>query len=188
MSLRHQLQNMLVNFKMSRLKQPEILFPTHLKKKNRIIITLPEGIQTNSVLLRMIAELPEIFHDSELLVVVPLGCTEVSRKTGIHAMSPDLYATNALGLPKRNFFAKVKNYKATMAIDFETHRNIFNALVAMWSGAPLRIGLDGVWGAPLHNCTVKSQFATDELKVYRSLVDVLAEIQKPPTDSDFFAN
>lgn len=188
MNLREQLQNMLINFKLNRIKQDLFEFPTQLKRKNRIIITLPEGIQTNSMLLRMISELPSVFPESELLVVVPLAETEVARKTGIHAMSPDLYATNALGLPKRNFFAKVKNFGATVVIDFETHRNIFNALVALWSGAPLRIGVDGVWGMPLHNCTVKSQFVTDELKVYRSLVDVLTAIQKPATLGDLLKN
>ncbi len=186
--MRQQLQSMLVNFKLGRLKSEQFEFPAQLHRKNRIIVTLPEGIQTNSVLLRMISELPGIFRESELLVVVPLACTEVSRKTGIHAMSPDLYATNAIGLPKRNFFAKVKTYNASMVIDFETHRNIFNALVAVSSGAQLRIGVEGVWGMPLHNCMVKSQFVADELKIYRSLVDVLTEILKPSPGEQYLKN
>jgi hypothetical protein len=174
---------MAIKMRTARLKNEPFEVPLQLRRKNRIILTLPEGIQTNSVLLRMIAELPDVFSGSELLVVVPLACTEVSRKTGIHAMSPDLYSANMIGLPKRHFFNKVRAYNATIAIDFETRQNVFNVMVALWSGAPLRIGIAGVWGPPIHNFEVKSQFVADELKVYRSLVDVLASIQQKPSSS-----
>jgi hypothetical protein len=175
--LKDRLQNLLIKYKSAKLKLEPYEFPKQIRGNNRIIITLPEGIQTNSILLRMVGELPQLFPQSDLLIVVPLGCTEVSRKTGIHAMSPDLYSANMIGLPKRHFFAKVNKFKATIVIDFETHRNVFNALVALHSGARLRIGVAGVWGPPIHNFEIRSNFLTDELKVYRSLVDIIAGIQ-----------
>jgi hypothetical protein len=177
MTLKRRLQQLLVRYKAGKLKLEPYEFPRQMQKQNRILITLPEGIETNSVLLRMVSELPALFPGSLLQIVVPLGCTEVARKTGIQTVSPDLYATNLVGLPKRNFFAKIRQFKATISIDFETHRNIFNALVAIWSGARLRIGIAGVWSLPIHNFEVRSRFVTDELKVYRSLVDTIAGIQ-----------
>ncbi|MCK4858024.1 MAG: hypothetical protein KAT58_08655 [candidate division Zixibacteria bacterium] len=178
MKLKEKLQYSLIRYKCARLKEAPFDFPKQMQEENRIIITLPEGIETNSILLRMVSELPTLFPTSDLLIVVPIGCTEVARKTGIHAMSPDLYSTNILGLPRRSFFAKVKGFGATMLIDFETHKNVFNTMVNLWSGAILRIGIAGVWGMPIHNFQVRSSYITDELKVYRSLVDVITQIQQ----------
>lgn len=177
MNVKERLQDLLIRYKAARIKLDPFEFPKQMQRHNRIIITLPEGIETNSVLLRMVSELPALFPESDLLIVVPVACTEVARKTNIHAMSPDLYSNNIIGLPKRNFFAKVKQFKPTMLIDFETHKNKFNAMVAIYSGAHLRIGIAGGWGRPIYNFEIRSNFVADELKVYRSLVDMIAGIQ-----------
>jgi hypothetical protein len=152
-------------------------FPASIQGSKRMLITLPHGIQTNSLLLRMISELPVIFPSSDLLIVVTAGASEVTRKTGIHAIAPDLYVTNMIGLPKKDFFEKVTDFKSSVLMDFETRKNIFNAMVALHSGAALRIGLAGVWGMPIHNFLVKSEFHTDELKTYRHMVDLLTSVQ-----------
>jgi hypothetical protein len=177
MKMKEKFQYLAIQFKSRSLKLETFEFPGSMQGSKRIMITLPYGIQTNSMLLRMISELPVIFPSSDLLIVVPAGCTEVSRKTGIHAMSPDLYSTNFIGLPKKSFFAKVTEFKASVLLDFETHKNVFNAMVSLYSGASLRVGLEGVWGLPIHNFQVKSNFSTDELKIYRSMVDILTSIQ-----------
>ncbi|MGB5106244.1 MAG: hypothetical protein WBP42_05965 [Candidatus Zixiibacteriota bacterium] len=185
MKLREQMQQWYVRMKSRECRMVAYEFPGSIRGSKRIVVTLPSGIQTNSVLLRMIGELPVIFPSSDLMVVVPSGCTEVARKTGIHAISPDLYAANFIGLPKKDFFRKVADFDASVFIDFETHKNIFNALVAIASGAGLRIGLAGVWGAPIHNFEIRSSFQHDELKVYRSMVDLLSSIQISSVMPDF---
>lgn len=188
MKLKDRLQHLLISLKSSRLKNEGFDFPGSLCGENKVIITLPEGIVTNSVLLRMVSELSGIFNKNDMLVVVPVECTEVSRKTGIHSMSPDLYSANLIGLPKRNFFAKVSNFKATVLVDFEVHQNTFNAMVAIASGAKVRIGIDGAWGMPIHNFLVRSSFTTDELKVYRSLVDIISQIGQGSEPRDAINN
>jgi hypothetical protein len=185
LKLREQVQQWYVRVRSRQCRMIAYEFPGSIKGSKRIAITLPSGIQTNSVLLRMIGELPVIFPSSDLMVVVPSGCSEVARKTGMHAISPDLYAANLLGLPKQDFFKKVADFDSSVFIDFETHRNIFNALVAINSGAGLRIGLAGVWGAPIHNFEIRSSFQHDELKVYRSMVDLLSSIQLTSVMPDF---
>jgi hypothetical protein len=177
MSIKQELQSWVITHRARRLKLERFDFPASLQGANKVVVTLPEGIHTNSLLLRMVGELPVVFPSSELLIVVPVGCTEVSRKTGIHAMSPDLYSNNWIGLPKRSFLVKVKNYAATIAIDFETRKNIFNAMVMLASGAAIRVGLSGVWDMPIHNVQIKAEYATDELKIYRSFVDIISQIQ-----------
>lgn len=177
MKFRDNLQQWYIQYKARQCRMTAFEFPGSIRGSKRILVTLPSGIQTNSVLLRMIAEMPVIFPSSDLMIVVPNGCSEVARKTGMHAISPDLYAANMIGLPKPAFFKKVVDFDGSVLIDFETRRNIFNALVAVNSGAGLRIGLSGVWGAPIHNFEIRSTFQHDELKVYRSMIDVLSSIQ-----------
>ncbi len=177
MKLRERMQHWVIRRRSRGLQQGLFEFPSSIQGSKRMLITLPHGIQTNSLLLRMISELPTVFPSSDLLVVVPSGCTEVTRKTGIHAISPDIHVTNMIGLPKSEFFSKVSDFKATVLMDFETRRNVFNAMVAMHSGAGLRIGLADVWGMPIHNFLVKSDYHTDELKTYRHMIDLLTSIQ-----------
>lgn len=177
MKMRERMQHWAIRYRSRRVQQETFEFPASIQGSKRILITLPHGIQTNSLLLRMIAELPVIFPSSDLLIAVPVGCSEITRKTGIHAISPELNLTNLIGLPKKEFFAKVAEYKASVLIDFETHKNVFNAMVALHTGASLRIGLANVWGMPIHNFLVKSDFQTDELKTYRHMVDLLTSIQ-----------
>jgi hypothetical protein len=183
MKMKERLQRWTINYGSRKMRQETFDFPASIQGSKRMLLTLPHGIQTNSQLLRMIAELPVIFPSSDLLVVVPVGCSEITRKTGLHAISPELNLTNWIGLPKQEFFAKVSDYKATVLIDFETRKNVFNAMVALHSGAGLRIGLANVWGMPLHNFLVKSEFQTDELKTYRHIVDLLTSIQLPSAAS-----
>jgi hypothetical protein len=185
LKLREQMQQWYVRVKSRQCRMVAYEFPGSIRGSKRMVVTLPSGIQTNSVLLRMIGELNVIFPSSDLMVVVPSGCTEVARKTGLHSISPDLYAANFIGLPKQEFFKKVQDFDASVFIDFETHRNIFNALVAINSGAGLRIGLAGVWGAPIHNFEIRSSFQHDELKVYRSMIDMLSSIQLTSVMPDF---
>lgn len=177
MKWKEKLQHLLVAAKSKRLPMQTFEFPASLQGSRRMLITLPFGIQTNSTLLRMISELTVIFPSSDMAIVVPANCSEIARKTGIHAFSPDLYAANLIGLPRKTFFRKVTEYDASVFIDFETRRNIFNALVAIYSRAGLRIGLAGVWGAPLHNFEIRSGYQHDELKVYRSMIDLLTSFQ-----------
>ncbi len=177
MKWREKLQNGYVAMKSRQLKMETFEFPSSLRGSQRIIITLPFGIQTNSVLLRMVGELSSVFPSCDLMIVVPSGCSEIARKTGIHTISPDLYAANLIGLPKKPFFQKIIDFNASILVEFETRRNVFNALVAVYSQAPLRIGLAEVWGPPIHNFEIRSAFQHDELKVYRSMIDLLGSIQ-----------
>jgi len=177
MKMKERMQNWAIRHRSRRIQQETFEFPASIQGSKRMLITLPRGIQTNSLLLRMIAELPVIFPSSDLLIVVPVGCSEITRKTGIHAISPELNLTNLIGLPKKDFFTKVADFKASVLIDFETRKNVFNAMVALHTGADLRIGLANVWGMPIHNFLVKSVFQTDELKTYRHMVDLLTSIQ-----------
>ena len=177
MKFREKLQNYYVQWRSRQLRMVAYEFPSSIKGSKRIVVTLPFGIQTNSVLLRMVGELPVIFPSSDIMIAVPSACTEIARKTGVHTISPDLYAANWLGLPKSDFFKKVADFDASVFIDFETRRNVFNALVAVASNAALRVGLVGVWGPPIHNFEIRSSFQHDELKVYRSMVDLLSSIQ-----------
>ncbi len=177
MKLREKLQHLYVGLKGRQLRMTAYEFPSSIRGSKRIVVTLPFGIQTNSVLLRMISELTIIFPSSDMMIAVPNGCTEIARKTGIHTISPDLYAANFIGLPKNDFFKKIEEFDASVFIDFETKRNVFNALVAIHSSAMLRVGLVGVWGPPIHNFEIRSSFQHDELKVYRSMIDMLSSIQ-----------
>lgn len=177
MKMKERLQQWTIRYGSRQIRQEAFDFPSSIQGSKRMLITLPHGIQTNSQLLRMVAELPVIFPSCDLLVVVPVGCSEITRKAGIHALSPELNVTNWIGLPKKGFFAQVTEFKASVLIDFETHKNVFNAMVALHSGAGLRIGLADVWGMPLYNFLVKSDFQTDELKTYRHMVDLLTSIQ-----------
>jgi hypothetical protein len=184
MKLKERLQHLTIKRECRRLKLETFAFPASMQGSKRIMITLPQGIQTNSLLLRMITELPVIFPSSDLMIAVPTGATEIARKTGIHAMSPDLYANTYLGLPKKEFLHRVREFRASVLIDFETRKNVFNALVSLHSGASLRIGLADVWGIPVHNFLVRSGYQTDELKVYRSVVDLLTSIQLRSVSSE----
>lgn len=184
MRLKERLQYMTIRHRGRKLKLEAFEFPASMQGCKRMMITLPQGIQTNSLLLRMIGELPVIFPASDLMIVVPSGSTEVARKTGIHAMVPELYANNLIGLPKLEFLTRVREFKASVLIDFETHRNVFNAIVSIHSGARLRIGLAEVWGLPVHNFLMRSGYQTDELKIYRSMVDLLTSIQLQKVNSD----
>lgn len=177
MKMKERLQHWAIRHGSRHLRQETFEFPASIQGSKRMLITLPHGIQTNSLLLRMVAELPVIFPASDLLVVVPVGCSEITRKTGIHAISPELNVTNWMGMPKKDFFLKVSEFRASVLIDFETHKNVFNAMVALHSDAGLRIGMAGVWGMPIHNFLVKSDFQTDELKTYRHMIDLLTSIQ-----------
>ncbi len=177
MKLKEKAQYQMIALKSRSLSMDEFEFPGSMQGSKRMLITLPFGIQTNSVLLRMVSELPVIFPSSDLMIAVPKGDTEVARRSGIHTVAPDLYATNWMGLPKKGFFKKVEEFDASVFIDFETHKNVFNALVAIHSKAGLRIGLAGVWGAPLHNFEIRSNYQHDELKMYRSMMDVLTSVQ-----------
>ena len=129
MKMKERMQHWAIKHGSRKLQQSMFEFPASIQGSKRMLITLPHGIQTNSLLLRMVSELPVVFPSSDLMVIVPSGCTEITRKTGIHAMSPDLYVTNMIGLPKKDFFLKVADFKASVLIDFETHKNIFNAMV-----------------------------------------------------------
>ncbi len=177
MKFREKLQYYYVQLKARQLRMTAYEFPSSIRGSKRIVVTLPFGIQTNSILLRMVSELAVIFPSSDLMIAVPSGCTEIARKTGIHTISPDLYAANMIGLPKNDFFKKITDFDASVFIDFETKKNVFNALVAVTSNAALRIGLVGVWGPPIHNFEIRSSFQHDELKVYRSMIDMLGSIQ-----------
>jgi hypothetical protein len=177
MKIKDRLQQWTIHYQSRRVQQVTFDFPASIQGSKRMLITLPHGIQTNSLLLRMVAELPVIFPSSDLLVIVPVGSSEITRKTGIHSISPELNLTNWIGLPKKEFFAKVSDFKASVLIDFETRKNVFNAMVALHSNAGLRIGLADVWGMPIHNFLMKSDFQTDELKTYRHMVDLLTSIQ-----------
>jgi hypothetical protein len=177
MKMKERMQHWAIRYRSRQVRHETFEFPASIQGSKRMLITLPHGIQTNSLLLRMIAELPVIFPSSDLLIVVPVGCSEITRKTGIHAVAPELNLTNMIGLPKKDFFAKVADFKASVLIDFETRKNVFNAMVALHTGASLRIGLANVWGMPIYNFLVKSDFQTDELKTYRHMVDLLTSIQ-----------
>ncbi len=150
----------------------------------RVLVLLPENEQRRRRLLDNSAVLVEAFPGSEIcLVSVPdEKVRETARSEGFRSFAPHAMEINWYGFPKKNFFARISNLKSRMVVDLDLHRSCFNAAMCAVSSAPIRIGVFGSWGPPIHNVEIKPGDSGTEPDALHSLLRVLSKLTSASTN------
>jgi len=153
-------------------------FGRRLKKPGRLILLLPSDGNRRREILKEAAGIPKLFPESEIcLVSLPDDAVrETARKEGFRSFAPHQMEMSWYGLPRKPFFIRIQNLKGDMVIDLDDSRNCFNAAVSVSSGAPVRIGLYGLWGPPVHNVEVRSGGSSENSKEFQPLLTLLSSM------------
>jgi hypothetical protein len=102
---------------------------------------------------------------------------ELARKEGFRSFAPHRMEIKWYDFPNESFFNRIRNLKSNLVIDLDVEKSCFNAAVSAASGAPLRVGLFGLWGPPIHNVEIKSGRSVDNGERLYSLLKVLSSLK-----------
>jgi hypothetical protein len=150
-----------------------------LKTSERVLVLLPGDPERRSEVLKDAGSLARVFHASEIcLVSMPdAGVRELARREGFRSFAPHRQEMSWCGFPNKSFFNRMRNLKSGLVVDLDDEKSCFNAAVSVASRAPLRVGLYGMWGPPVHNVEVKSNEPTNPRASFRSVLSVLSSLK-----------
>ncbi len=150
-----------------------------LRNPGRVLLLLPGDAVGRNEVLQDASLLARAFPRSEIcLVSMPDDhVRELARREGFRSFAPHRLEIGWYGFPKKNFFNRVRNLRSELVVDLDVEKNCFNAAVSAVSFAPLRVGLFGMWGPPIHNIEVKSKKLDDHAENFRLLLNVLSSLK-----------
>jgi len=150
-----------------------------LEKSGRILVLLPADEVKRGKVLKDSDFLAKAFRDSEIcLISMPdSDVRELARREGFRSFAPHSLEISWYGFPNKSFFNRIRNLKSGLVVDLDFDGSCFNAAVSAVSGAPLRVGLFGIWGPPIHNIEIKSTVSVDHRENIRSLLSVLSSLK-----------
>jgi hypothetical protein len=153
------LQRMRIDWIRRRFHEDIVDFGKHLRSAGRIAVLLPDDASSRKTILTNSDMISGAFPDSEIcLISMPDDSVrEFARQEGYRSFAPNKTELSWYGFPSSGFFERIKNLRSNVVIDLEPARSCFNAAVSVTSGAPLRFGVFGSWGRPIHNVVVKTE-------------------------------
>ncbi|MFH1891736.1 MAG: hypothetical protein ABIK83_03535 [Candidatus Zixiibacteriota bacterium] len=173
----------LQNFKVSRMKRSVVAslidVGSQIKAEGRVLVLLPFDSAIRSEILRDASVFATAFPGCEIcLVSMPDDSVrDLARREGFRSFAPHRMEMLWYGFPNKSFFDRIRNLKGGLVIDLDFNKSPFNAAISAVSGAPLRVGLYGNWGPPIHNLEVKSRESGNQIEDFRCLLNVLASIR-----------
>lgn len=172
-------QRLKVGWLMKTLEATVVDIGKQLKGSGRVLVLLPADEASRNEVLYDATTIARAFPVSEIcLVSMPNSeVRELARREGFRSFAPHSLEISWYGFPNKSFFNRIRNLRSRLVVDLDFERSCFNAAVSAASGAPLRVGLFGIWGPPIHNIEVKSKISVDHRENIRSLLNVLSSLK-----------
>ncbi len=159
-------------------------FGRYFGKAGRVVVLLPSDKIRRSEVLSESEQLSLAFPASEIcLISMPDdNVRQIARREGYRIFTPNRTELSWYDFPNSSFLTRIRNLKSSLVLDLDPSRSCFNAAVSLASGAPLRVGVFGSWGRPVHNVEIKSDNAGSQSEVIRTLLGVLSTLGTGKTE------
>ncbi len=178
------LQRLRVGLLRRNLSEAIVDFGRYFGRAGRIVVLLPANNSRRTEVLCESERLTLAFPTSEIcLISMPDDkVRETARREGYRVFTPNRSELSWYDFPNSSFLTRIKNLKSSLVLDLDPSRSCFNAAVSLASGAPLRVGVFGSWGRPIHNVEIKSGGSGSQSEVIRSLLSVLSTMGAGKTE------
>lgn len=172
-------QRLKVGWLMKSLETTVVDIGKQLESSGRVLVLLPSDEASRRKVLDDATTIASAFPVSEIcLVSMPDSDVRVlARREGFRSFAPHSLEISWYGFPNKSFFNRIRNLRSRLVVDLDFDKSCFNAAVSAASGAPLRVGLFGIWGPPIHNIEIKSKISVDHSENIRSLLNVLSSLK-----------
>lgn len=176
--LKQSVQRLRVHLLKKRFSQSVVDIGKNLDNCGRVLLLLPCDSTLRKNLLGYAAAVGDLFPSSEICIVSTSDdeVREFARREGFKSFAPNRLEMSWYGFPNKSFFNRIRNLKGNVLIDLDSECSCFNAAVSVVSEAPLRIGLFGVWGPPVHNVEIKPSLSADRSDGFRDFLRVLSSL------------
>ncbi|MCP4568066.1 MAG: hypothetical protein GY841_10850 [FCB group bacterium] len=163
----------------ARLDSTPLSLPLHLKGKS-LLVLLPASQRDLTVVKQVLPEITQLFGDDSVFL---LACPQTNVRSifpskGFHIITPGKSAMNWCQLPARTFLEKLEKRNFDYVFDTNLDENRFAARILLSFPEAVRFGCQGKLGLPYLNLEVKTKFLRDRRLIYRSILEVVANISR----------
>jgi len=159
--------------------------PLELKDKS-LLVLLPAEQRELTVVKQVLPEITAIFGDRNVYLLAYPGIDVISifPTKGFRIISPGKSALNWSGLPSRPFLDKIAKERFDYIFDTNLSQNLFAARILLSFPDAVRFGYKGQLGPPYLNLEIKTKFLRDRRQIYRSILEVVANLARDARPSD----
>jgi hypothetical protein len=169
----------------SKIKSSSLSLPLQLKDKS-LLVLLPAVQRELTVVKQVLPEITTVFGDRNvyLLAFPDTHVESIFPTKGFRIISPGKSALNWSGLPTRAFLEKLGQNKFDYIFDTNLTENRFAARILLSFPGAVRFGHKGNLGHPYLNLEIKTKFLRDRRLIYRSILEVVANLSRAASQSD----
>jgi len=159
--------------------------PLQLKDKSLLVI-LPAAQRELTVVKQILPDITAIFgtRNVHLLAYPSTNVESIFPSKGFKIISPGKSAMNWSGLPSHAFLDKIMKNRFDYIFDTNLSENRFAARVLLNFPEAVRFGHKGHLGHPYLNLEIKTKFLRDRRLIYRSILEVVANLGRAASNSD----
>lgn len=169
----------------SRTKSAPVSLPLEFEGKS-LLVLLPEEQRELTVFKQVLPDITSLFGSRNVYLLAYPGThvASIFPSKGFRIISPDRSALGWNGLPTRAFMDKLKSQKFDYLFDTNLTENRFAARVLLSFPEAVRFGHRGHLGLPYLNLEIKTKFLRDRRLIYRSILEVVANLALTNRQSD----
>lgn len=163
----------------SRLTPAPLSLPLILKGRT-LLVLLPAAQRDLTVVKQILPDITKLFGDENvyLLACPNTNVRSIFPSKGFRIITPDKSAVNWCNLPAREFLNKLQKHNFDFIFDTNLEENRFAARILLSFPTAVRFGSKGSLGLPYLNLEVKTKFLRDRRLIYRSILEVMANISQ----------
>lgn len=169
----------------SKTRSSSLSLPLELKDKSLLVLLPPEQREL-TVVKQVLPEVTTVFGDRNvyLLAFPGIDVESIFPSKGFRIISSPKSALNWSGLPSRAFLEKISKNRFDYIFDTNLSNNRFAARILLHFPDAVRFGYKGRLGPPYLNLEIKTKFLRDRRQIYRSILEVVANLARAARPSD----
>jgi hypothetical protein len=149
-------------------------------------VLLPASQRELTIVKQILPEITAIFggRNVSLLAYPNTHVESIFPTKGFRIISPGRSALGWSGLPSHSFLDKLMQNRYDYVFDTNLSENRFAARILLCFPDAVRFGHKGHLGLPYLNLEVKTKFLRDRRLIYRSILEVIANLTQAGRQSD----